>query len=65
MQFETWKSKVDMICMKLYGIDTNDMGFDNEQLRRFQRQGDTPQWLSDHFGTKYNLTLLEDVMFHV
>lgn len=65
MQFEEWKSEVDRICMKLYAIDTNDMGFDDEQLRRLQKQGDTPQELSDYFGTKHNLTLVEEVMFRV
>jgi hypothetical protein len=65
MQFKKWKSDVDMICMKLYAIDTNDMGFGDEQLRRFQQQGDTPQELSDYFGAKHNLTLVEEVMFRV
>lgn len=63
MQFEKWKSEVDKICMKLYAIDTNDMGLEDEQLRRFQQQGDTPQELSEYFGTKHNLILRDEVMF--
>ncbi|WP_427452398.1 hypothetical protein [Litorimonas sp. WD9-15] len=38
------------------------MGFDSDELEKFWQQNSTPAEMAEHFGTKYNLTLVEEVM---
>lgn len=40
------------------------MGFDDDQLIQFWGEDYKPEDLADHFGTKYNLTLAQEVMLH-
>lgn len=61
-QFLRWKIRVDHICKKLYLIDTHDMGLDDEQLVKLWREDFTPEDVTDYFGTKFNLTLAQDVL---
>lgn len=60
--FQDWCHQLDQICIKLYLINTHDMGFDFDELEKFWRQDSTPAEMANHFGTKYNLTLVEEVM---
>lgn len=60
--FQEWRQKLDEFCKKLYFIDTDDMGFDKDQLIRLWMEGSTPREVSDYFGLKYDLTRAEDVM---
>jgi len=60
--FPDWYHQLDLICTKLYLINTHDMGFDSDELEKFWQQNSTPAEMAEHFGTKYNLTLVEEVM---
>lgn len=60
--YQVWQRHLDRICMKRYLIDTSDMGFDVDQLNNFWSQNSTPVEMADHFGTKYDLTLAQDVL---
>lgn len=61
-KFLTWKARLDQLCNKLYLVDTSDMGFDDEQLTKFWHEDYIAEDLADYFGTKYNLTLAQEVM---
>jgi len=53
--FETWKTELNKLCLKLYAIDTEDMGFGDDDLRQFWCQKAAPKELTEHFGSKYDL----------
>lgn len=60
-EFDTWKSRLDRLCARMYCVSTHDMGFDNAELQRFWSDGDTEQDTADYFGSKFNLTLVEEI----
>lgn len=59
--YSIWKGELDRLCLRKYCIDTNDMGFDDQELQRFWSRGDTVSELVAYLGTKFNLTLAEEV----
>lgn len=60
--FQEWRQQLDKLCKKVYLIDTDDMGFDTDQLMKLWMESSTPEEVSDYFGLKYDLTRAEDVM---
>jgi hypothetical protein len=58
--FERWRKASDAFMSKIYGIDTDDAGLDDEWLKSHWSSGDTPQDFVEWFGRKYDLTSKRD-----
>ena len=59
--FDEWKNRLDGLCTQKYCVSTHDMGFDDTDLQRYWSTGDTEQDTADYFGSKFNLTLVEEI----
>lgn len=59
--FNIWKAKLDERCKNLYGIDTDDMGWSDEELEHHRTQATSPKNMSKYLGSNFNLTRVEDI----
>jgi hypothetical protein len=56
---EYWEA-VDAAMMKFFGIDTSDAGIDADLIASAQEECQTPEDFARSYGTKYDLTYLDD-----
>ncbi len=50
MAFSRWKATVDSVMKKIYGIDTNDAGIEDERLSDHWSTGEAPEHFVEWFG---------------
>jgi hypothetical protein len=60
-EFAKWKAIADSIMSKIYGIDTEDAGIDDEGLRSHWSAGEMPESFVEWFAQKYDLISKHDV----
>jgi len=59
--FAKWKAIADSVMLKVYGIDTDDAGIDDERLRSHWTDGEAPEKFVEWFAQKYDLTSKRDM----
>jgi hypothetical protein len=59
--FEKWKSAADAAMRKIYGIDSEDAGLDDQWLRIHWATGEAPESFVRWFGEKYDLISKRDM----
>jgi hypothetical protein len=59
--FAKWKGAADAVMLKIYGIDLDDAGVDDERLKSHWTSGEAPEKFVEWFGEKYDLISKRDM----
>lgn len=63
LPFETWRAEAESLLIADYCIGFEDVGFEEDYLRKFNTQGDTPREFVNWLGEKYGLTHRDEIEF--
>ncbi len=56
---DAWLAEVDRVMKRDWCIDTADVGFGEEEIERYWRDGDPPEAFVAWFAEKYDLIRFE------
>lgn len=59
--FIKWKRTADTVMLRIYGIDTDDAGIEDERLRSHWITGEAPEAFVEWFAQKYDLISKRDI----